>query len=184
MRLTYAKFFENLAAVFTPSPLLRMWQALAVARDAWLEAGGCEKCGGTGFLYTRTKCDNGKGRDCRMVGLDPLGGNLFQIKLLTSEALDNLLNEVQVEILESFNGQQQVVERTRREMASTQAEMDHLREEIIRSSRIDFQAMREDMANVQRDIQETMRDLLPELRPAVPTRRSFWGLFRRKRREE
>lgn len=62
------KFFALIAAIFVPSPLRQLWESRAVAHDFWLEAGGCQRCSGTGKF---------RGRNCKKckkaaAGLDPL----------------------------------------------------------------------------------------------------------------
>ncbi len=48
-------FFAAVAFVFMPDnrPLFKLWELRSVARDAWLEAGGCERCRGVWPFCTR-----------------------------------------------------------------------------------------------------------------------------------
>lgn len=63
--------FAAIAAAVTPSPLRRLWEARAVAHDAWLEAGGCMECAGT----LRVVVGRERGSVCHgehSAGVDPL----------------------------------------------------------------------------------------------------------------
>lgn len=65
--------FQVLDAVSRPSPLRTLWESRSVAHDAWIEAGGCQKCSGFGVVQSGEHigstclCDKSPGTDPMIV---------------------------------------------------------------------------------------------------------------------